>query len=76
MSEEEAGLYKGNGREDEGMPCSKGLTTKWMPHIPTTLMTLSQPVRLGMFLRRHIEPSLHRSVHSEITSLLSKYPKE
>ena len=76
MSEEEAGLYKGNGMEDEGMLCSKGLTTKWMPRIPTTLMTLSQPVRLGMFLRRHIEPSLHRSVHSEITNPQSEEATE
>ena len=34
---------------------------------PTTLMTLSQPVKLGMFFRRQIEPSLHELVHSEIT---------
>ena len=33
---------------------------------PTTLMTLNQPVRLSMFFRRQIEPSLHGPVHLEI----------
>ena len=68
MSEEEAGLYRGNGTKDEGTLRSKRLTTMQMPRIPTTLMTLGQPVRLGMFLRRQIELSLHGFVHSEITN--------
>ena len=66
MSKEEAGLYRGNDMEDEETLRSKRLTTKKMPRIPTTLMTLAQPIRLCMFLRRQIELSLHRSVYSEI----------
>ena len=66
MSEEEAGLYRGNGTKDEETLCSKRLTTKQMPYTLTTLMTLGQLVRLGMFLIRQIEPSLQGSVHSEI----------
>ena len=66
MSEEEAGLYRGNDTKDEETLCFKRLTTKQMPRTLTTLMTLGQFVRLGMFLRRQIEPSLHGSVHSEI----------
>ena len=67
MSKEEAGLYRGNDMEDEETLRSKRLTTKKMPRIPTTLMTLAQPVKLGLFLRRQIEPSLHGFIHSEIT---------
>ena len=67
MSEEEASLYRGNNMEDEGTLRSKRLTTKQMPCIPTTLVTLGQPIRLGMFLRRHVELSLHGSICSEMT---------
>ena len=66
MSKEEAGLYRGNGMEDEERLHSKRLTTKKMPRIPMTLLTLAQPIRLGMFLKRQIELSLHGSVYSEI----------
>ena len=66
MSEKEAGLYRGNGTKDEETLRSKRLTTKQMPYTLTTLMTLGQLVRLGMFLIRQIVPSLQGSVHSEI----------
>ena len=66
MSKKEASLYKGNGTEDKVTLRSKRLTTKKMPCIPMTLMTLAQPVRQGMFLRRQIKPSLHVFIHSEI----------
>ena len=62
MRGKEVGLYRGNGMEDEGTLRSKILTIEWTPCVPTTLLTLGQPVSLGTFLRRQVEPSLHGSV--------------
>ena len=66
MRAKEVGLYRGNSTEDEGTLHSKRWTTKSTTRVPTTLMTLGQPVRLDVFLRRQVEPSLHGSIHSKI----------
>ena len=67
MRVKEASLYRKNGTEDEGTLHSKRWTNKKTPCVPTILMTLGQPVRLGVFLGRQVELSLHRFDHSEIT---------
>ena len=66
MRAKEVGLYRGNSTEDEGTLHSKRWTTKSTTHVPTTVMTLGQPVKLDVFLRRQVEPSLHGSIHSKI----------
>ena len=49
MRVKEAGLYKGNSTEDERTLRSKRWTSKNTPCVLTTLIILSQPVRLGEF---------------------------
>ena len=68
MKDKGSYIYRGNGAEDEWTLWFEQLTIRRTPRVPTTLMALGQPVRLGMFLRIQVEPSLHRSVHSVITN--------